>query len=97
MMQTVWCLEDESSVRELELYTLCSAGFDAAGFECAEELFVALREKHPDLLIELDGGVNLNNAAALKEAGVDVFVAGNAVFSAEDMAERVREFQRILK
>ena len=28
---------------------------------------------------------------------VDVFVAGNAVFSAEDMAERVREFQRILK
>lgn len=51
MMQTVWCLEDESSVRELELYTLCSAGFDAAGFECAEELFVALREKHPDLLL----------------------------------------------
>ena len=50
-MQTVWCLEDESSVRELELYTLCSAGFDAAGFECAEELFVALREKHPDLLL----------------------------------------------
>ena len=49
------------------------------------------------MLIELDGGVNLNNAAALKEAGVDVFVAGNAVFSAEDMAGRVREFQRILK
>ena len=61
------------------------------------ELDQIRREKDLNFLIELDGGVNLNNAAALKEAGVDVFVAGNAVFSAEDMAERVREFQRILK
>ncbi|MCR4804569.1 MAG: ribulose-phosphate 3-epimerase [Clostridia bacterium] len=55
------------------------------------------REKGLNFLIELDGGVNLKNAADLKAAGVDVFVAGNAVFSAEDMAQRVREFQSILK
>ena len=55
------------------------------------------KERGLDFLIELDGGVNLNNAADLKAAGVDVFVAGNAVFSAQDMAARVKEFQRILK
>lgn len=35
-------------------------------------------------LIEIDGGVNQNNAPALIEAGADVLVAGNFVFSAED-------------
>ena len=71
--------------------------FIESSWQKIRELDKLRKEKNPDLLIELDGGVNLNNAAALKEAGVDVFVAGNAVFSAEDMAERVREFQRILK
>ena len=71
--------------------------FIETSWQKIRELDALRKANNPDMLIELDGGVNLNNAAALKEAGVDVFVAGNAVFSAEDMAERVREFQRILK
>lgn len=35
-------------------------------------------------LIQVDGGVNLENAAKLFEAGADVLVAGNAVFSSDD-------------
>lgn len=35
-------------------------------------------------LIEVDGGVNLDNAPALARAGVDVLVAGSAIFAAED-------------
>ncbi|SEG54599.1 ribulose-phosphate 3-epimerase [Halpernia humi] len=40
-------------------------------------------------LIEVDGGVNLENASKLFEAGADVLVAGNAVFSAEDPAKMI--------
>ncbi|SFH84260.1 ribulose-phosphate 3-epimerase [Halpernia frigidisoli] len=40
-------------------------------------------------LIEIDGGVNLENASKLFEAGADVLVAGNAVFSAEDPAKMI--------
>lgn len=40
-------------------------------------------------LIEIDGGVNLDNASKLFEAGADVLVAGNAVFSAEDPAKMI--------
>jgi ribulose-phosphate 3-epimerase len=43
-----------------------------------------LREKGSKALIQVDGGVGAANAAALFEAGADVLVAGNAVFSAED-------------
>ena len=89
---------------ELDMVLLMSVNPGFGGQKFIETSWQKIREldalrkaKNPDMLIELDGGVNLNNAAALKEAGVDVFVAGNAVFSAEDMVERVREFQRILK
>ena len=71
--------------------------FIESSWQKIRELDALRKAKNPSLLIELDGGVNPDNAAALKEAGVDVFVAGNAVFSAEDIAQRVREFQNILK
>ena len=37
-----------------------------------------------ELKIEIDGGVGLQNAAAIIEAGADVLVAGNSVFRAPD-------------
>ena len=39
-----------------------------------------------DIPIEVDGGVSATNAAALAEAGAEIFVAGSAVFKAEDPA-----------
>ena len=47
-------------------------------------------------VIEVDGGVTLSNAAMLKDAGCDIMVAGSAVFKAEDVPQRVREFKKIL-
>ena len=43
-------------------------------------------------LIEVDGGVTLDNAKELLDAGVDVLVAGSAVFGAKDPAAATREF-----
>lgn len=45
-------------------------------------------------LIQIDGGVNLDNAAKLFEAGADVLVAGNAVFSSEN-PEKTIELMKI--
>jgi ribulose-phosphate 3-epimerase len=44
----------------------------------------------PQVLIEVDGGVNLNTIDDLVTAGVDVFVAGSAVFKGEDYAANIR-------
>ena len=46
-------------------------------------------------MIEVDGGVNLENAASLIEAGADILVAGSAVFGAEDIVERIRVFKKL--
>lgn len=45
-------------------------------------------------LIEIDGGVNIDNAAGLVEAGVDVLVAGNAVFSSEDPEGMIKKLKQ---
>ena len=47
-------------------------------------------------VIEIDGGVNLNNAAEIQAAGCDILVAGSAVFGAEDIQTKVRQFKEIL-
>jgi len=41
-------------------------------------------------LIEVDGGVNVENASLLRQAGADILVAGSAVFSAPDPAAVIR-------
>ena len=42
-----------------------------------------------DFLIEVDGGVNADNMAALFNAGADVFVAGNSVFGEKDRVRAI--------
>jgi ribulose-phosphate 3-epimerase len=47
------------------------------------------------VLIEVDGGIDITNAGKLIEAGVDVLVAGNAVFSSPNPAETIRKLKRL--
>jgi ribulose-phosphate 3-epimerase len=50
----------------------------------------ALRKAAPDALIEVDGGVTRENAAALREAGADILVSGSAIFGADDPVAATR-------
>ena len=54
-------------------------------------------EKGYNYLIEIDGGVTLDNAEEIAEAGADILVAGSAVFGADDIAKRVGEFKSIIE
>ncbi len=58
----------------------------------------ALREESErrgvQTLIEVDGGIGLSNAAALREAGAGVLVAGSSVFRASDPAEAVKALRQ---
>jgi ribulose-phosphate 3-epimerase len=44
-------------------------------------------------LIEVDGGVNLQTAAQLIEAGADALVAGSAIFASDDPEETIRRMK----
>lgn len=48
-------------------------------------------------LIEVDGGVTLDNAGALVAAGADALVAGNTVFSSPDPADTIKRLKQVAK
>lgn len=47
----IWCVEDDASIREIELYTLRSTGFEARGFEDGAAFLEALKTEKPELVI----------------------------------------------
>ncbi|MDA2936444.1 ribulose-phosphate 3-epimerase [Patescibacteria group bacterium AH-259-L05] len=55
-----------------------------------------LREIDSNILIEVDGGVKLDNISVLNSVGADYFVIGTGLFSAPDIKERFKQLQQKL-
>lgn len=51
IMDKIWCVEDEKSIRDILLYTLKSCGFEARGFSDGAEFEHSLQKEHPDLIL----------------------------------------------
>ena len=47
----IWCVEDDSSIRDIEVYTLHSTGFEARGFADGAAFRTALETEEPDLVV----------------------------------------------
>ena len=47
-----------------------------------------------DIILEIDGGVKVNNIAEIAKAGVDAFVAGSAIFSTPDYAATIKQLHQ---
>ena len=56
-----------------------------------------INEAGSNTLIEIDGGVTLENAASIIDAGADVLVAGNTVFASSDPAATIKRLKQIGK
>lgn len=63
--------------------------------EKVRELKELIRATGASALIEVDGGVNMQTAVPLIEAGADILVAGNAVFSSADPVRTISELRNL--
>jgi ribulose-phosphate 3-epimerase len=82
-------LEDVLPELDMVLIMSVNPGFGGQKFiehtyEKVRKLRAMAHRLNPSLIIEVDGGVNLENAAKLVAAGANALVAGNAVFKAND-------------
>lgn len=50
---------------------------------------------NPNLIIEVDGGVDIGNIVALKDAGATVFVAGSAIFTAPSPSKMISDLKNM--
>ncbi|MGN1058813.1 MAG: response regulator transcription factor [Clostridia bacterium] len=69
----IWCVEDDAGIRDIEVYTLTSTGFEAAGFADGQSFFEALKKNTPDLVLldimlpDMDGVAILKKLKAREE------------------------------
>jgi len=47
----IWCVEDEASIRDIEVYSLQSTGFEARGFKDGTSFWEALQAERPELVV----------------------------------------------
>ena len=92
----------EDIVNEVDLVLIMSVNPGFGGQKFIENTYskVArlrsmIEHKGSKALIEVDGGVNLDNAANIYRAGADVLVAGNAVFKAPDISAAIEAFKNV--
>lgn len=91
----------EDIIQEVDLVLLMSVNPGFGGQKFIGNTYKKIAEtkdlilsNNSTALIQVDGGVNLENASKLFDAGADVLVAGNAVFSSED-PEKTIEYLKI--
>ena len=95
----VCLLEDSVQLCDLVLLMSVNPGFGGQRF--IDNTYAKVRQlramcdrKAPQCLIEVDGGVNLQNAPLLYQAGADVLVAGNAVFKSDDPIKTIHDLKK---
>lgn len=69
--------------------------FITGALEKVRELAEIKRSENLDFVIEIDGGITLDNIKEVMEAGVEMAVAGSAVFKADDVVQRVKDFKKL--
>jgi len=55
-----------------------------------------LRFNHPNIRIEIDGGVKNDNINNLKSAGVDIFIVGSGILRAPDVGQAITDLRNVL-
>ena len=68
--------------------------FIAGTLDKVRQLAEIKRARNLDFVIEIDGGITLDNIREVMNAVVEMAVAGSAVFKAEDVVQRVRDFKK---
>lgn len=97
-------LNMQTPVTEIDFYKdqikfVQCMGIDQIGFQGQEfdagvlERVKEIRKTHPDLLISVDGGVSLENAKVLSQAGADRLVVGSAIFNSDNPIETIQKLR----
>lgn len=93
----VSCLEPVLADVDLVLVMSVNPGFGGQSFIPSAlqriKYLAEYRQQHQlDYLIEVDGGIKLENAKSVVEAGADILVAGSAIFGSQDIDGTIKAF-----
>jgi ribulose-phosphate 3-epimerase len=92
-----WVLDDV----EFVLIMSVNPGFGGQAFiknslDKIQQLRTMINKNGARTLIQIDGGVNEKTIAEISQAGVDVFVAGSAIFGSNNYKETINMFRKLM-
>ncbi|MCH5156271.1 MAG: ribulose-phosphate 3-epimerase [Clostridiales bacterium] len=88
-------LEQYRGLFDMVLIMSVEPGFGGQSFiESSVDKIRQVRQLFPDVLIEVDGGINSKTAKKVIDAGVDVIVAGSAILGAPDRKHAIDELRK---
>lgn len=93
----------EYVIKDLDLILIMSVnpGFGGQSFIPAMiDKIKATRELidkyNPNIILQVDGGIKLDNVEAVKNAGTDLIVVGSDIFGAADVTQRTKDFNKLI-
>ncbi|TSC62823.1 MAG: ribulose-phosphate 3-epimerase [Parcubacteria group bacterium Gr01-1014_48] len=85
-----------SKIAVVQFMGIAKIGYQGQPFdERVVEKIKELRQKRPETILSVDGGVNFDTAPRLVEAGATRLVAGSAIFKTDDIKETIKKFQQL--
>ena len=92
----------EDVITDIDLVCMMSVNPGFGGQKFIEQTYTKVRrlkeiivDAEASTLIEIDGGVNIDNAPKLLDAGADVLVAGSFVFKSDSPIDTIRELKNV--
>ncbi len=89
-------------IEDLDLILIMSVNPGFGGQSFIPAIMDKLREtreiidkKNPDIILQVDGGIKLDNAKEVLDAGADLLVVGSDIFGHEDIVSRTKKFKEI--
>ncbi len=80
----------------IQIMGIRKAGFQGQNFEMDTlEKIKEVKKAFPDVPVQIDGGVTLENAKLIKEAGADRIVSGSALFDSYNIVDTLEQFRSI--
>ncbi|MCK4534804.1 MAG: ribulose-phosphate 3-epimerase [Syntrophobacterales bacterium] len=93
----------EQVIGDIDLLLVMTVNPGFGGQKFIESMLPKIREARdmidgasPNVLLEVDGGITLENIGAVEEAGVDIFVAGSSIFLSGDYGQTIKKMRAIL-
>ena len=94
----------EESLDKLDMVLLMSVNPGFGGQKFIESVLhkvakvrTLIDQNNLDVRLEVDGGINLKNVSRVASAGADTFVAGSAIFNADNYADTIKQMRSSLE
>jgi ribulose-phosphate 3-epimerase len=86
----------KEKIQYIQLMGIDNVGFQGQSFD--EKVIAKIRlvkEKYPDLAIQIDGSVNEKTAPLLRDAGAGRLIIGSAIFESDNIIETIERFKKV--